>query len=112
MEATTDIDDSGFQILETNSTLVTGGQEKTLKVWSVHVKAGHSGNKISLEPLVKVSECRAKILVAQKFEKTPHRIPPHRNSVIYHMLALQIFPFLDSMVLLIFVICIDSFLFY
>ena len=54
MEATTDIDDSGFQILETNSTLVTGGHEKTLKVWSVHVKAGHSGNKISLEPLVKV----------------------------------------------------------
>ncbi|XP_078326818.1 uncharacterized protein LOC111123425 isoform X3 [Crassostrea virginica] len=54
MEATIDIDDSGFQILETNSTLVTGGHEKTLKVWSVHVKAGHSGNKISLEPLVKI----------------------------------------------------------
>ena len=74
MEATTDIDDSGFQILETNSTLVTGGHEKTLKVWSVHVKAGHSGNKISLEPLVKVSEGRAKyntwfILVAQKSKK-------------------------------------------
>lgn len=54
MEAITDIDDSGFQILETNSTLVTGGQEKSLKVWSVKVKPGHSGNKIILEQLVKV----------------------------------------------------------
>nr|XP_034302374.1 uncharacterized protein LOC105345155 isoform X8 [Crassostrea gigas] len=54
MEAITDIDDSGFQILETNSTLVTGGQEKSLKVWSVKVKPGHSGNKIILEQLVKI----------------------------------------------------------
>lgn len=57
MEAITDIDDSGFQILETNSTLVTGGQEKSLKVWSVKVKPGHSGNKIILEQLVKVCTC-------------------------------------------------------
>ncbi|XP_061169585.1 uncharacterized protein LOC133178950 isoform X2 [Saccostrea echinata] len=54
MEATTDIDDRGKQILETNTTLVTGGEEKSLKVWSVCVKAGHSGNKITLEPLIKI----------------------------------------------------------
>ncbi|XP_062602981.1 uncharacterized protein LOC134264735 isoform X3 [Saccostrea cucullata] len=54
MEATTDIDDRGKQILETNTTLVTGGEEKSLKVWSVIVKPGHSGNKITLEPLIKI----------------------------------------------------------
>jgi hypothetical protein len=54
MEATTDIDDTGFQILETNTTLVTGGKDKVLKVWSAQVKAGHSGSKIALEPLIEV----------------------------------------------------------
>ena len=55
MEYATEIDGSGFQMMETSKTLITGGDDSFLKIWNIVVVPGHTGDQISLEVILKVS---------------------------------------------------------
>ncbi|XP_021354118.1 uncharacterized protein LOC110450754 isoform X2 [Mizuhopecten yessoensis] len=54
MESVTEIDPTGYQMSETNKTIVTGGNDNLVKLWKIKVSSGRRSDYITLEPILEI----------------------------------------------------------